>query len=158
MAVICKCTPPRSCPVASRSLKLELTPHLWARHLLNSSFIVPRVDFTLRSIWRSHSTRFGLLNQVRALDPQTCKPCFVLDEMSPALRATAARQNRAIVVGAGIAGLSATVALRRAGWDVTVLERSRFKNEIGAAITVPPNATMVLDRWGFDAEVSCGHS
>lgn len=78
--------------------------------------------------------------------------------MSPALRATAARQNHAIVVGAGIAGLSATVALRRAGWDVTVLERSRFKNEIGAAITVPPNATMVLDRWGFDAEVSCGHS
>jgi len=73
-------------------------------------------------------------------------------EMSPAVIETAC-QSRAIVVGAGIAGLSAAIGLRRAGWDVTVLERSRFKNEIGAAISVPPNATMVLDQWGFDVEV-----
>lgn len=56
------------------------------------------------------------------------------------------------VVGAGIAGLSAAIALRRAGWHVEVFEKSRFKNEIGAAITVTPNATLVLDRWGFDME------
>ncbi|KAK1830617.1 3-hydroxybenzoate 6-hydroxylase [Podospora conica] len=64
---------------------------------------------------------------------------------------TTNRQSRAIVVGAGIAGLSATIALRRAGWDVAVLERSRFKSEIGAAISSPPNSTRVLDRWGFDS-------
>jgi len=57
---------------------------------------------------------------------------------------------RAGVVGAGIAGLSAAIALRRAGWEVEVFERSQFKNEIGAAISVPPNATRVLDHWGFD--------
>ncbi|KAI0200712.1 FAD/NAD(P)-binding domain-containing protein [Astrocystis sublimbata] len=56
----------------------------------------------------------------------------------------------AAVCGAGIAGLAAAIALRRAGFQVTVYERSGFKNEIGAAITVPPNATCVLQQWGFD--------
>ena len=54
------------------------------------------------------------------------------------------------VVGAGIAGLSAAIALRRAGLEVHVYERSQFKNEIGAAISAPPNATAALRRWGFD--------
>ncbi|KAI1351685.1 FAD/NAD(P)-binding domain-containing protein [Xylaria sp. FL0043] len=54
------------------------------------------------------------------------------------------------VVGAGIAGLSAAIALRRAGFEVQVYERSQFKNEVGAAISTPPNATAVLRRWGFD--------
>jgi salicylate hydroxylase len=60
--------------------------------------------------------------------------------------------GRAGVVGAGISGLSAAIALRRAGWHVEVFERSQFKTEIGAAITVTPNAALVLDRWGFDME------
>ncbi|KAK5651808.1 hypothetical protein OQA88_11676 [Cercophora sp. LCS_1] len=58
---------------------------------------------------------------------------------------------KAVVIGAGLSGLASSIALRRAGWGVTVLEKSRFKNEIGAAITIPPNATRVLDHWGFDS-------
>ncbi|KAI0455673.1 FAD/NAD(P)-binding domain-containing protein [Xylaria acuta] len=54
------------------------------------------------------------------------------------------------IIGAGIAGLSAAIGLRRAGFQVEVYERSQFKNEIGAAITTPPNATYILRRWGFD--------
>ncbi|KAI1109993.1 FAD/NAD(P)-binding domain-containing protein [Nemania sp. NC0429] len=55
------------------------------------------------------------------------------------------------IVGAGIAGLSAAVALRRAGFDeVQVYERSRLGDEVGAAISAPPNATVALRRWGFD--------
>ncbi|KAI0433954.1 FAD/NAD(P)-binding domain-containing protein [Xylaria sp. FL1042] len=54
------------------------------------------------------------------------------------------------IVGAGIAGLSAAIALRRAGFEVQVYERSGFKNEVGAAISTPPNATVALRRWGFD--------
>ncbi|KAI0481496.1 FAD/NAD(P)-binding domain-containing protein [Xylaria cf. heliscus] len=58
------------------------------------------------------------------------------------------------VIGSGIAGLSAGIALRRAGFRVQMYERSEFKNEIGAAITVPPNATNCLRRWGFDFDAA----
>lgn len=54
------------------------------------------------------------------------------------------------VIGAGIAGLSACIALRRAGHDVELFEKSSFRSEIGAALTVTPNGTRVLDGWGFD--------
>lgn len=55
-----------------------------------------------------------------------------------------------IIVGAGIAGLSAAISLRRAGHTVHVYERSSMNNEIGAAINVPPNATRFLIAWGLD--------
>ncbi|KAK3694143.1 FAD binding domain-containing protein [Podospora appendiculata] len=55
-----------------------------------------------------------------------------------------------IIVGAGIAGLSAGVALRRAGHDVHIYERSGMNNEVGAAINVPPNASRFLAAWGID--------
>ncbi|SLM37504.1 Monooxygenase, FAD-binding [Lasallia pustulata] len=59
---------------------------------------------------------------------------------------------KTIIIGGGIAGLSAAIGLRRAGHDVLVVERSSFLNEVGAAIHVPPNASKILRRWGFDAE------
>ena len=31
-----------------------------------------------------------------------------------------------------------------------IYERSRFKNEVGAAIVISPNGTLVLNHWGFD--------
>ncbi|KAI0128942.1 hypothetical protein BJ170DRAFT_701641 [Xylariales sp. AK1849] len=54
------------------------------------------------------------------------------------------------IIGAGIGGLSAAIGLRRAGAEVEIFERSAFKNEIGAAITVTPNGSRILDSWGFD--------
>lgn len=53
------------------------------------------------------------------------------------------------IIGAGIAGLSAAIALRRAGWVCTLYERSSFKNEIGAALFINPPATRCFNRWGF---------
>lgn len=41
---------------------------------------------------------------------------------------------RVIVVGAGIAGLAAAIAMRGEGREVTVLESSSSKEEVGAAI------------------------
>ncbi|KAH8673570.1 hypothetical protein BX600DRAFT_494978 [Xylariales sp. PMI_506] len=54
------------------------------------------------------------------------------------------------IVGAGIGGLSAAIGFRRAGAEVEVFERSLFKNEVGAALTITPNGSRILDAWGFD--------
>ncbi|KAF8848702.1 salicylate hydroxylase [Acephala macrosclerotiorum] len=55
-----------------------------------------------------------------------------------------------VIVGAGIAGLSAAIACRRAGHHVEIYERSSLNNELGAAIHIPPNASRGLLAWGFD--------
>jgi salicylate hydroxylase len=53
------------------------------------------------------------------------------------------------VIGAGIGGLSAAVALRRAGFDVTVYEQAPALTEIGGGINIGPNAARILMRLGL---------
>ncbi|KIX94801.1 uncharacterized protein Z520_09491 [Fonsecaea multimorphosa CBS 102226] len=60
------------------------------------------------------------------------------------------------ICGAGVAGLSAAIALRKIGHDVEIFERSQFKNENGAAVSIPPNGTRVLEHWGFDTTKAGG--
>jgi 2-polyprenyl-6-methoxyphenol hydroxylase-like FAD-dependent oxidoreductase len=55
----------------------------------------------------------------------------------------------AVVVGGGIGGLTAAVALRRVGWQVTVLERAATFGEIGAGITLMSNGLRCLDTIGL---------
>ncbi|KAG4427866.1 hypothetical protein IFR05_016654 [Cadophora sp. M221] len=55
-----------------------------------------------------------------------------------------------IVVGAGIAGLSAAIVMSRAGHNVTVFEKSPFKHEAGFMIVMGWNATRVLESFDFD--------
>ncbi|TWU71325.1 hypothetical protein ED733_001134 [Metarhizium rileyi] len=56
------------------------------------------------------------------------------------------------IIGAGIAGLSAAVSLRRSGHRVQIYESSAFSGEVGAALNLTPNGVQVLQRLGFDFE------
>lgn len=58
-----------------------------------------------------------------------------------------------VVVGAGIGGLAAALALSRAGAAVTVLERENAVSEIGAGIALWPNGVACLHRLGVGAEL-----
>ncbi|KAI9039426.1 FAD-dependent oxidoreductase [Aspergillus affinis] len=55
-----------------------------------------------------------------------------------------------LVIGAGIAGLTAAIALGKQGHRVVILEKSRFARETGAAIHMPPNCTALLQWMGIN--------
>ncbi|MFJ4868101.1 FAD-dependent monooxygenase [Streptomyces sp. NPDC088757] len=61
--------------------------------------------------------------------------------------------RRALVVGAGIGGLTVAVALHRRGWRVTVLERAADLTPVGAGIGLAPNAQRALDVVGLGDRV-----
>src|ERR1700761_6474199 len=61
---------------------------------------------------------------------------------------------RVLITGGGIGGLTAAVALRRAGVDVQVAERARTFGEVGAGVQLGPNATSVLARLGLGDQMA----
>jgi 2-polyprenyl-6-methoxyphenol hydroxylase-like FAD-dependent oxidoreductase len=58
-------------------------------------------------------------------------------------------QRHAVIVGGGISGLAAAAALRQIGWRVTVLERSPQLREVGAGVSLWPNAVHALAALGL---------
>lgn len=61
---------------------------------------------------------------------------------------------RILIIGAGIAGLTAAIALRRKGIDVTVLEQAAALTEIGAGIQIASNGSLILRELGLEKIVS----
>ncbi|MDP9849843.1 FAD-dependent monooxygenase [Streptosporangium lutulentum] len=61
--------------------------------------------------------------------------------------------GRAVVIGAGIGGLTAAVALQRRGWDVTVFERAASLEPVGSGLAVAANALKALDTIGVGDEI-----
>src|ERR1700722_3254378 len=55
---------------------------------------------------------------------------------------------RAVIIGAGIGGLSTAIALKQSGWDVSLHERAWELREVGAGITLWANAVKVLRKLG----------
>lgn len=53
-------------------------------------------------------------------------------------------QPTALIVGAFIGGLAAGLALSRAGWKITIIERRATPGELGYALTLAPNALDAL--------------
>lgn len=58
---------------------------------------------------------------------------------------------KAIVIGGGIGGLTAAIALRRANIDVEVWERAPAVREVGAGVSLWANAVKALDQIGAGA-------
>ncbi|KAJ5129127.1 uncharacterized protein N7515_005166 [Penicillium bovifimosum] len=56
------------------------------------------------------------------------------------------------IVGAGLGGLAAAVALRRQGHIVTVYERYDFAGEVGASLSAASNGSRFLEEWGVDVK------
>ena len=91
--------------------------------------------------------------------PQPQSPCscinndqtrLVSSANDTTLKIMSSKPLDVLIAGGGIAGLSAAIGFRRAGHRVRILERSHFSDEVGAAITIPPNAVRVLQAWGMD--------
>lgn len=54
-----------------------------------------------------------------------------------------------LVVGGGIGGLTAALALRQAGLEAHVYEQASVLREVGAGVAIGPNAVKVLHRLGL---------
>jgi 2-polyprenyl-6-methoxyphenol hydroxylase-like FAD-dependent oxidoreductase len=61
--------------------------------------------------------------------------------------------KKLVIAGGGIGGLTAALALNRAGFDVAVYERAPTFTEIGAGMSLWPNATRVLRSMGVLEQV-----
>lgn len=58
------------------------------------------------------------------------------------------------IIGAGLGGLAAAVALRRQGHAVTVYERYDFAGEVGASLSAASNGSRFLEEWGIDVKAA----
>jgi 2-polyprenyl-6-methoxyphenol hydroxylase-like FAD-dependent oxidoreductase len=61
--------------------------------------------------------------------------------------------NRAIIIGGGIGGLAAAIALKRSGLNALVVERADDLREVGAGLTLFSNAMKALDQLGLGAAI-----
>ncbi|KAJ4509658.1 hypothetical protein HRR83_007027 [Exophiala dermatitidis] len=58
-----------------------------------------------------------------------------------------------VIVGAGLAGLAASISCALAGHRVHVLESAKELAEIGAGLQITPNASRLLRDWGLESEL-----
>ncbi|MCM3693835.1 FAD-dependent oxidoreductase [Neobacillus niacini] len=60
---------------------------------------------------------------------------------------------RIAILGAGIGGASAAVALRHAGFNVNVYEQAAAITEVGAGIGLRPPSIQYFEKWGLKEEI-----
>ena len=57
--------------------------------------------------------------------------------------------KQALIVGAGLGGLTAAHALQKFGWETQIFEQAAEFSEVGAGIQLSPNATRILRKLGL---------
>src|SRR5262249_54716659 len=63
-------------------------------------------------------------------------------------------EHHALIIGAGIGGLAAAIALQRTGYTVQVFERVHALSEVGAGLTLWPNGVKALRKLGLHAFIA----
>src|SRR5690242_2921228 len=63
------------------------------------------------------------------------------------------KRKTAIIIGGGIGGLSAAIALQRVGWEPHVFERADQLREVGAGLTMWCNGVKTARRLGIEDAV-----
>ena len=58
-------------------------------------------------------------------------------------------KKKALIVGGGIGGLSAAIAMKRVGWDICVFEQAPELTEVGVAVQTFPNCSNAMDKLGI---------
>src|SRR5580704_9916542 len=70
-----------------------------------------------------------------------------------AMQQPAHRPLKVVIIGAGIGGLAAAIALRQRGIEVALYERSQKLEEVGAGLQIGPNGVKVLRALGLEDEL-----
>ena len=65
----------------------------------------------------------------------------------------AVRPERILIVGGGIAGLTAAIAMRARGFEPELVERAPAWRTIGLGITLQPNAMRLLRELGVGTQI-----
>lgn len=60
---------------------------------------------------------------------------------------------KAVIIGAGIGGLTAAIALQRNGVNAQVFESAQTLKALGAGILIPPNAMTIFEQLGVAAKI-----
>ena len=78
----------------------------------------------------------------------------------PATQVSTPESVDVAIIGAGIGGLAAAVALRQAGIDAHVFERTKVLAEVGGAVVIRRPSVALLENWGlhsfYDQAVAIG--
>ena len=59
---------------------------------------------------------------------------------------------KVVVVGAGIGGLTAAIALRHFGIEASIYERASELNGLGAVVAIAPNGSRILADWALPSK------
>jgi hypothetical protein len=68
---------------------------------------------------------------------------------NPRREKAVSEQLEIAMVGGGLGGLTAALALRARGLNVTIFEQAGELREVGAGISIHPNAALLLQRIGL---------